>query len=324
MTPWFAGIDLGGTSIGGAAATRDGQILAEETVATGSHEGPTAVLARISDLIIQLRRRCGPNLQAIGVGVPGLVELATGATKFLPNFPTQWRDVPLRAVLEQRFCASVGVLNDCRTATLGELLFGHGKTVRTFALFSLGTGVGGGVVIDGKLRLGPLGAAGELGHQTIVPGGPSCGCGNPGCLEALASGPAIAAEGVRMVLSGRAPGLRATLEGDLNRISPRTIAEAAAAGDADSLSIIRRTADYLAIAAANVVTILHPEMIVVAGGVAEMGELLLEPVRRGIRERVRMFPPDDVRVERSLLGDDAGTRGAVALAIEASEGLNRR
>jgi glucokinase len=270
-------------------------------------------------LIERLSTRCGAPPKSIGVGVPGLVDLANGATKFLPNLPTQWRDVPVRATLQSRFSIPVGVLNDCRTATLGELLFGHGRTVRTFALFALGTGVGGGVVIDGRLRLGPLGAAGELGHQTIIPGGPLCGCGNRGCLEAVASGPAITAEGVRLLLSGQAPGLRALVDGNVNLVSPQTIADAATAGDAGSRSLIERTAEYLAVAAANVVTVLHPEMIVVAGGVAEMGELLLEPVRRGIRERVRMFPADDVRVEKSQLGDDAGVRGAVALAVQTLE-----
>ncbi len=319
MSEWFAGIDLGGTSIGAAAATRDGRMLAEETVPTCSHEGPKAVLQRIGDLIDRLSARCGAPPKSIGVGVPGLVDLASGATKFLPNLPTQWRDVPVREVLSRRFCVPIGVLNDCRTATLGELAFGHGRTVRTFALFALGTGVGGGVVIDGRLRLGPLGSAGELGHQTIIPGGPLCGCGNRGCLEAVASGPAITAEGVRLLLSGQAPGLHALVDGEVNRVSPQTIADAATAGDAGSRSIIERTAEYLAVAAANVVTALHPEMIVVAGGVAEMGELLLAPVRRGIRERVRMFPADDVRVEKSQLGDDAGVRGAVALAIQTLE-----
>jgi glucokinase len=319
VSEWFAGIDLGGTSIGAAAATRDGRMLAEETVPTCSHEGPKAVLQRIGDLIDRLSARCGAPPKSIGVGVPGLVDLASGATKFLPNLPTQWRDVPVRATLQSRFSVPVGVLNDCRTATLGELLFGHGRTVRTFALFALGTGVGGGVVIDGRLRLGPLGAAGELGHQTIVPGGPLCGCGNRGCLEAVASGPAITAEGVRLLLSGQAPGLRVLVDGDVNLVSPQTIADAAAGGDAGSRSIIERTAEYLAVAAANVVTALHPEMIVVAGGVAEMGELLLAPIRRGIRERVRMFPADDVRVEKSQLGDEAGVRGAVALAIQTLE-----
>ncbi len=319
MSEWFAGIDLGGTSIGGSAATRDGRTLAEETVPTHSHEGPQAVLQRIGDLIERLSARCGEPPKSIGVGVPGLVDLASGATKFLPNLPTQWRDVPVRDELNRRFGVPIGVLNDCRTATLGELAFGHGRTVRTFALFALGTGVGGGVVIDGRLRLGPLGAAGELGHQTIIPGGPLCGCGNRGCLEAVASGPAITAEGVRLLLSGQAPGLHALVDGNVHLVSPQTIAEAATAGDAGSRSIIERTAEYLAVAAANVVTALHPEMIIVAGGVAEMGELLLEPVRCGIRKRVRMFPADDVRVEKSQLGDNAGVRGAVALAIQTLE-----
>lgn len=319
MSEWFAGIDLGGTTIGAAAATREGRVLAEETVSTQSHEGPKAVLQRIGDLIERLSDRCGTAPKSIGVGIPGLVDLVNGTTKFLPNLPTQWRDVPVCEVLKRRFAVPVGILNDCRTATLGELAFGHGRTVRTFALFSLGTGVGGGVVIDGRLRLGPLGAAGELGHQTIVPGGPLCGCGNRGCLEAVASGPAITAEGVRLLLSGQAPGLRVLVDSDVNFVSPQTIADAATAGDAGSRSLIERAAEYLAVAAANVVTVLHPEMIVVAGGVAEMGELLLEPVRRGIRERVRMFPADDVRVEKSQLGDDAGVLGAVALAVQILE-----
>ena len=319
MSEWFAGIDLGGMSIGAAAATHDGCMLAEETVPTHSHEGPTAVLQRIGDLIERLTARCGGPPKSIGIGVPGLVDLASGATKFLPNLPTQWRDVPVGGTLHRRFAVPVGVLNDCRTATLGELLFGHGRTVRTFALFALGTGVGGGVVIDGRLRLGPLGAAGELGHQTVTPDGPLCGCGNRGCLEAVASGPAITAEGVRLLLSGQSPGLYRIVDGDTSQVSPRTIAEAADAGDVGARRVIERASAFLAVAVANVVTILHPELIVLAGGVAEMGELLLAPVRRGVRERVRMFPIDDVRIERSQLGDDAGVRGAVALAIQTAE-----
>lgn len=316
MSEWFAAIDLGGTSIGAAAATRDGRLLEEITIPTASHEGPHAVLQRIGDVVARLMERMGTSPCSLGIGVPGLVELSTGTTKFLPNLPTQWRDVPVRRVLQERFGVPVGVLNDCRTATLGELLFGHGRACKTFALFALGTGVGGGVVIDGRLRLGPLGAAGELGHQTIVPGGPRCGCGNDGCLEAVASGPAITAEGVRLLLGGQAPGLFQTIGGNVALVSPRTIAAAATAGDSGAQAIIDRTAEYLSIAAANVVTALHPEMVVLAGGVAEMGELLLAPVRRGVRERVRMFPIDDLRIEKSQLGDDAGVRGAAALAIQ--------
>ena len=127
------------------------------------------------------------------MGVPGLVEIDTGITKFLPNFPGHWRDVEVARILSARIGCHVQLLNDVRTATLGELTFGHGRGVNTMAFFSLGTGVGGGIVVDGKLRLGPLGAAGELGHMTILPDGPPCGCGSRGCLETLVGAPAIAA-----------------------------------------------------------------------------------------------------------------------------------
>jgi glucokinase len=142
-----------------------------------------------------------------------------------------------------------------------------------------------------------------------------------GCLEAVAAAPAITAEGLRLMLGGQAPGLRALVDGDVGRVSPRTIAEAAQAGDVAARSVVERTAEFLAIAAANVVTILHPDMIVLAGGVAEMGELLLVPLREAVRRRVRMFPIDDVRIERSQLGSDAGVYGAAALAIETFENV---
>jgi glucokinase len=189
------------------------------------------------------------------------------------------------------------------------------------AFFSLGTGVGGGLVIDGKLRLGPLGAAGELGHQTIVPNGPLCGCGNRGCLEALSSGPAIAAEGVRLMLAGQSPKLFEIVAGNPALVTPRTIAEAVGHGDPGAAEAVSRAAEWLGIGVANVVTCIHPQLIVLGGGVAELGDLLLVPVRRIVHERVGMFPPDDVRVERSLLGNAAGSLGAIALAIRGHENL---
>jgi glucokinase len=182
------------------------------------------------------------------------------------------------------------------------------------AFFSIGTGIGGGIAIEGRLRLGSLGAAGELGHQTILSDGPRCGCGNHGCLEALASGPAITAEGVRLMLAGLAPQLHSIVGGRIDRISPCEMLAAAEAGDQRIRESLERAGSYLGIAAANVVTILHPDLIVLGGGVAEMGDLLLNKVRQIVRERVGMFPTDDVQIERSLLGDQAGLLGAIALA----------
>ncbi len=329
MSSLFAGIDLGGTTIGGVLADAAGRIVEQETIATESHAGPAAVIERIAVLIERMadraQRRSSSRVEAVGIGCPGLVDVARGVTKFFPNLPTQWRDVPLAAILAKRLGCPVSILNDVRTATLGELVFGHGRDLGqmplTLAFFSIGTGIGGGLVIDGKLRLGPLGAAGELGHQTVLLDGPLCGCGNRGCLEAVASGPAIIAEGVRLMLGGRSPTLFALVEGHASRISPQKIAEAAIAGDAGAQEVIARAVMFLGIGIANVVTCLHPQLIVLGGGVAEMGDLLLEPLRRSLRERVGMFSPNDVRIERSQLGPSAGPLGAVALAQRGAENL---
>ena len=313
----FASVDLGGTKIACAFATANQQVLAIRTVPTDSHEGPQAVLERIGGLVSEIARESGVRPAALGMGVPGLADLASGVTRFLPNLPTQWRDVPVRATLKPMTGCPVYLLNDVRLATLGELVFGHGRAAKTMAFFALGTGIGGGIVVDGRLRLGPLGAAGELGHQTILPDGPLCGCGNRGCLEALASGPAIADEGIRLLLSGQAPKLAEIARSIAPRqVSPKEMAEAAAAGDAAVREALQRAAGYIGIGAANVVTALHPELVVLGGGVAEIGDVLFDTVRETLRERVRMFPVDDVRVEPSMLGDRAGMWGGIALAMK--------
>lgn len=312
----YAGVDLGGTMLKCALAGEDGEILAEESVPTEAHEGPDHVLQRIADLVQGLAASKDVKPAALGMGVPGLVDLKNGVTKFLPNLPTQWRDVAVRDILSPQVGCPVYLLNDVRTATLGELTFGHGRTANTMVFFALGTGIGGGVAIDGKLRLGPLGAAGELGHHTILPDGPLCGCGNHGCVEALASGPAITAEGVRLLLIGQAPKLHEIVHGDLSLVSPKTMAEAAEAGETAIREAIVRAAQYLGIAVSNVVVTLHPDLIVLGGGVAGIGPLLFDTVRETMQSRVRMFPVDDIRIEPSMLGEKAGMLGGIALAMK--------
>lgn len=316
MAELYAGIDLGGTTLVGAIAGTDGRIVAERSVPTESHRGPQAVLDTAADLVNTLADSVGARVAAIGMGVPGLVDLRAGVTKFLPNLPTQWRDVAVREILSPQVGCDVFLLNDVRTATLGELTFGHGKEADTMLFFALGTGIGGGVVVNRTLRLGPLGAAGELGHQTIVPDGPRCGCGNHGCLEALASAPAIAAEGVRLMLSGQAPKLQEIVDGDAGRVTTKEMAQAATQGDQRVAEAITRAAEYLGIGVANAITMLHPDLVVLGGGAAAMGELLFDPVRKTVARRVHMFPVDDIRIEPSMLGDRAGVLGAVALAIK--------
>lgn len=314
MSELFASVDLGGTNIKAALADADGNVVAEDKVPTDSQEGPQAVLNRIADLVQQLIDTTGQQPVALGMGVPGLVDVEQGITRFLPNMPTKWKDVPAGEMLAGRLGCDVQLLNDVRMATLGELVFGRGKPVDTLVFFALGTGVGGGIVIDNKLRLGPLGAAGEVGHQTILPDGPLCGCGNRGCLETLVSGPAIASEGIRLMETGLAPKLHELVGGDAGRVSTREMMQAADAGDANIADAIQRAGDYLGTGVANVVTTLHPDLVVLGGGVSNLGDLLLEPVRRSLREKVRLIPADTVQVELSALGDRAGIMGGIALA----------
>jgi glucokinase len=317
----YASMDLGGTKVACAFGTAEGRVVAERTIPTASHEGPRAVLHRIAGLVNAMADEVGAAPVAAGMGVPGLCDVALGITRFLPNLPTQWRDVPVCDVLAPQIGCPVYLLNDVRTATLGELTYGHGRgRATTMVFFALGTGIGGGVVVDGKLRLGPLGAAGELGHQIVQPDGPLCGCGNRGCLETLASGPAISAQGMWLLASGRAPALHALVDGDPGRITPREMAQAAEAGDEAVRDALLRAAEFLGIGVANVVVTLHPDLVVLGGGVAQIGDLLFDAVRETVRRRVRMFPVDDIRILPSLLGNRAGMLGGLALAARGGMG----
>ncbi|MFQ5808017.1 MAG: ROK family protein [Armatimonadota bacterium] len=314
MADIYAGVDLGGTKVACALGSIEQEVIVAKTAPTESQEGHEAVLARVADVVEALAEEAGAQPAALAMGVPGLADLRNGVTRFLPNLPGKWRDVPVRDALSPRLGCPVYLINDVRCATLAELTFGHGRTARTMAFFAIGTGIGGGVVVGGRLHLGPLGAAGELGHHTIVPDGPLCGCGNRGCLEALASGSAITAEGVRLLKSGQCPKLHEIVDGDASRVTPRELAAAAEAGDEAAATAIRRAAEYIGIAVANVIVTIHPDLVVFGGGVAEIGAILIDPIRETIRRRVHMLPVDDIRIERSQLGERAGVLGAIALA----------
>ncbi|TWT51521.1 Glucokinase [Thalassoglobus neptunius] len=316
MPEIFAGVDVGGTTVKCALADQDGNVLREGTIDTDSHYGPKEVLKRIGDLVLKLAGELGESqLVALGMGLPGLVDLHAGETRYLPNMTAHWKNVPVSAILSEQIQCRVLLLNDVRTATLGELTFREGPAAKTMVFIAIGTGIGGGIVIDGKLRLGPLGAAGELGHQTIDRTGPLCGCGNHGCLETLASGTALAAEGIRLMLMGLAPNLHDLVDGEPGRVDVEMMGQVADQDDAVRDAILNAASD-IAIGVANVVTTVHPDLVVIGGGVANLGPLLLDRIREDVETRVgRLFPVDDIRIEKSQLGAKAGVLGAVALAI---------
>ncbi len=320
----FIGVDLGGTKIAAAALdTATGELAGRIVVATEAHEGPQAVMQRIARVVDEVRDTAGlanEQIGGIGVGIPGVTDMERGTTLFLPNLPTAWRGVPAAAMLRQSSGFPVALINDARAFTLAEATWGAGRGARNVVGLTIGTGIGGGIAIDGLLYLGLDGTAGEIGHQTIDLYGPPCGCGNRGCLEAFASGPAIAALGVRSVLQGMTTCIGALVEHDLNRITPETIMRAAEEGDEVACEILSRVGDYLGTGIANLATILSPDRIILGGGVMRLGEWLFEPIRATMRRRLFAVPVERMLVLPAALGGDAGIVGAAVWASQYARG----
>jgi glucokinase len=288
------GIDLGGTSIKvgvleTAAGVGDQPALVDHrTAATDAGEGPAAVLDRIAELVLAAVSAAGP-IASVGLGAPGPLDLERGRSVSMPNLPG-WQDVPIVAELEARIERPVRLLNDGRAMTLAEHLAGAGRGCSELACFALGTGVGGGIVVGGHLLLGMNGTVGELGHQTIDPDGPPCACGNRGCLEQYASGTAIAAAGGRRDAAG--------------------VIAAARNGDTTAAAVLDRAGTMLGIGIANVALAIGPQRVVVGGGAASAGELLLAPARAELVRRNRMMPIERIELVPAELGARAGVIGA--------------
>ncbi len=312
------GVDLGGTNLRAALVNTDtGEYSYLTSVPTLAREGHAAVMIRMADLIDQVITTSGlkkSEIGGVGIGVPGVLDLERGLVLFLPNLPGTWPNVPLRDTIAERVQLPTFLLNDVRAMTLGEWRFGAGRGVETIACFAIGTGIGGGLVVNNQLHLGIGGTGGELGHQTIDFNGPLCGCGNRGCLEAFASGPALAALGVKAVMQGLTTRIGELVDYDLNRITPRVIYEAAQAGDDIARDIFEQVGTYIGIAVANVLVAVGPRKVVIGGGVAQAGDLLLDPIRRTVSDRVHIMPVEQVQIVAAELGPNAGLIGVAVWA----------
>ncbi len=317
-TNYAIGVDLGGTNLRAAVVdTARGLILAQKKSPTRAQEGQSAVIERMVQLIQAVIAESGlrpGEIRAAGIGVPGTPDLETGTILILPNLPGQWRDAPLGSILKEQIHLPVGVINDVRAITLAEYTFGAGRGADTVACFALGTGIGGGLVVNGRLHLGIGGTAGEFGHQVVEPDGLPCGCGGRGCLELYASGPAIAAMGVKEVMHGHTTRIGELVQYDLNRVTPEVIARAAQEGDRTALEIFRRAGTYLGITVSNIITAVSPQKVIFGGGVSQAGELLLDPVRQTVRQRVHVVPVEQVDFVLACLGTQAGVVGAALWA----------
>ncbi|MCH7760262.1 ROK family protein [candidate division TA06 bacterium] len=291
-----------------------------------------AIIHRVIEIIQNLSNSF--RISTIGIAVPGLVDPERGIVRSPPNFP-DWNSVPLKAHLEETFQIPTFINNDVNMFTYGEWRFGAGKGARNLLCITLGTGVGGGIIAEGKLYLGGEKRAGEIGHTILDPDGPSCKCGGKGCLEAFVGAEAIKRRTILLIQESmgssesRESGSQDSrdsiilreVEGDFERISPEVISQAANQGDPLAIQILKKVGEEIGIALTNAIALLDPERIVIGGGVSKAGEVLFEPIRRTIRERLYTMKTGMVEILPSELGDEAGVLGAAIYAYETLEGF---
>lgn len=334
MAPIYVGIDLGGTNVRAGMVDDQGQIVGR--IAERSSQGQQGYKRTVEAIVSTIREALGAEVRptAIGLAAPGHVDAQSGIVRWAPNLGETregrlevWKDVPLAAEIEARIGAPVFLGNDANLAALGEYYYGSGKgTAAGLVLITVGTGIGGGVVLNGKqlhgmgwqgasLLVGANGGGGELGHAIVLAGGPRCPCGAMGCIEGIIQKVAISARGrQKVVRRGRQGKTLELAGGDLERVTPRTLHEGALAGDPAAIETWDETGYWLGVAIATYINIFNPEIVAVGGQISKAGDLLLEPARRAATDFAIPTLMEACRIVQAERLDDAGVVGAAALA----------
>ena len=311
-------VDLGGTKILTAVVSDRGEILAQrraETPQTGVDPVLEVITATVLAALHDARVPAG-EIVGVGVGAPGPLNPDSGIVFEAPNL-SGWRDVPLKDSLEARLSLPVFVEHDATAAALGEWWRGAGRGVHDLIYLTVGTGIGGGIIIGDQVVHGVTGTAGEVGHMTIDVNGPPCPCGrSTGCLEALASGRAIARMAREAISAGKRTQILAIAGGDAESVEAEHVEQAARAGDPVAREIFSRAATYLGVGVANLLNLLNPARVIIGGGVSKAGDLLFDPVRRIARQRAFERPGRDAEIVPAALGDDSGPVGVAAVALQ--------
>lgn len=315
---YWIGFDLGGTKMFASVFDDSFKPLGLSRKKTKGTLGADKGLERVAEVMDEALAAAGierKQLSGIGIGVPGPLDLDEGILLDAPNLG--WKNVKLKKVLQDQFGCPAFVLNDVDSGTYGEYRFGAAKGARCAVGIFPGTGIGGGCVYEGKILRGKTGSAMEIGHMQMLPQGPRCGCGQNGCLEALASRLAISRAAAAAAYRGQAPWLAENIGTDLMNIRSGALADAVKNGDKAVEQILRDAAQWLGIGAANVINLLSPDVVVIGGGLAEaMPKLFEEEVSRAARQRVMPAFRDTFRVCIAKLGDNAGVLGAAAWVAE--------
>lgn len=316
---YVAGIDIGATSIDLVIADFAGVRLARYNEASSVREGPIKILGRVCSLLekMLLENNYDPEkLYGIGIGIPGPVDFSMGTVVSPPIMPG-WDRYPIIQTVQQWFpCANVVVDNDVNVMALGEIYQGAGKGVDNLIFVKIGTGIGAGIICDGKIYRGSCGCAGDIGHISVNKNGPLCHCGNKGCLEAVAAGPAIAERALMGAQAGKSPILMKYFEKNGGYLRAENVGDAAREGDALAIEVIRESGQSVGDVLASLVNFYNPGMIVIGGGVSNLGNQLLSSIRQSVLNRSLPLATRDLHIVFSSIGPDAGVIGAVNLAMD--------
>lgn len=315
MARYVVGVDFGGTHLRAALIDDGGKVIKRNKRKTEAHLGPVTVIARIADAVRDVMVDV-PADEVVGVGViaPGPSNPYTGVVLKAPNLDG-WELIALESALEQHLGKNVWLGNDANLAALAEHRYGAGRGYGHLIYVTVSTGIGGGIIINNQMLLGAQGLAGEIGHMQIIPDGPVCGCGNRGCVEAVASGPNIA----RVARERIAHGEDSTLSRLGERLTTEHVVRAAQAGDRVAIDVLEEAGGYIGMAIANLIHIFNPQRIIIGGGVSNAGDLLFEPIRKTAKQRTMPVYHGTYDIVLAGLGDDVGLLGAAALAFTNAE-----
>jgi glucokinase len=305
------GVDLGGSHVSLGLVDSSGNVHDFKELKINNFDPPEKILNLIMEHAQILAQK--KNVCAMGIGMPGRHDPKNKVCIYAPQLP-KWKNVKVVNYLSKALKLPVYMMNDVRMATLGEYYFGEGKGTKNMIMIAIGTGIGGGIISEGKLLRGSKGQAGEIGHMIIEPHGPQCRCGGRGCLEALASGPAIAGRAASAVIA-REPSLLQERVKSLEHINAKVVSDAAKEGDAVALRIMREAGQAIGIAITGLALAFNPEKVVIGGGVSLSGEPLFAPIRKEVKERMHMNSPKDFSIVPAKLGTKAGLIGAGAYAL---------
>lgn len=311
---FVAAIDMGATHLSVAVGDFSARILQETEQPFRIDNGPETCLKEVSQALQGIVKKCGieiKDLSAVGVSVPGPVVTDAGMVMAPPIMPG-WDRFPIRDTLEKLWKVSVTINNDADLGALGEWAYGAGRGEKNLAFIKVGSGIGAGLIIDQQIYVGSTGSAGEIGHLTIDKNGPLCTCGNYGCLEAFAGGSAIEIQAQKLVASGQRTLLAKSSQ---NKISVSDVADAARRGDLAAQEIIKRAGTFIGIAIANLINMINPSIVIIGGGVAQVGDLITGPIRQEVRERSLPAAEHVVRITTAMLGRRSSLMGALVQAI---------